>query len=64
MAKAFHEKHYFYLRSFRYTARVTQSYVNSLLGDVVLDTFNKVYKNEDSNLGQTYKKANMFGFLL
>ena len=34
---------------------VTQSLCNSLLGDVVLDSFNEVYRDEDSNLDQTYK---------
>ena len=35
---------------------VTQSYPNSLLGDVVLDGFNMVYRDEDSILDQTYQK--------
>ena len=35
---------------------VTQSLYNSLLGDVVLDSFNTVYRDEDSILDQTYKK--------
>ena len=34
----------------------TQSLCNSLLGDVVLDSFNKVYRDEDSILDQTYRK--------
>ena len=35
---------------------VTQSYANSLLGDVVLDGFNVVCKNEDNILDQIYIK--------
>ena len=35
---------------------VTQSLCNSLLGDVVLDSFNTVYRDEDSILDQTYQK--------
>ena len=38
------------------TYSVTQSLCNSLLGDVVLDSFNKVYRYEDSILDQTYQK--------
>ena len=34
---------------------VTQSLSNSFLGDVVLDSFNKVYRHEDSILDQTYQ---------
>ena len=37
------------------TYSVTQSSSNSLLGDVVLDSFNKVYRDEDSILDQTYR---------
>ena len=37
-----------------YIYRVTQSQSNSLLGDVVLDSFNIVYRDEDSILDQTY----------
>ena len=33
---------------------VTQSLCNSLLGDVVLDSFNTVNRDEDSILDQTY----------
>ena len=35
---------------------VTQSFANSLLGYVVLDSFDKVYRDEDSILDQTYQK--------
>ena len=35
---------------------VTQSLCNSLLGDVVLDSFKTVYRDEDSTLDQTYQK--------
>ena len=35
---------------------VTQSYSNSLLGDVVFDSFNKVYRDDDNILDQTYQK--------
>ena len=37
------------------TYSVTQSYANSLLGDIVLDGFNMVYKDEDSILDQIFK---------
>ena len=45
----------------------TQSYVNSLWGDVVLDTFNNVSRDEDNILNHIYIYiyiANMFGLLL
>ena len=35
---------------------VTQSQSNSLLGDVVLDSFNMVYRDKDSILDQIYEK--------
>ena len=35
---------------------VTQSLCNSLLEDVVLDSFNTVYRDEDIILDQTYQK--------
>ena len=35
---------------------VTKSQSNSLLGDVVLDTFNNVSRDEDTKLDQIYKK--------
>ena len=35
---------------------VTQSLCNSLLGDVVLVSFNTVCRDEDSILDQTYQK--------
>ena len=35
---------------------VTQSYANSFWGDVVLDTFNNVYRDEDNILDQIYRK--------
>ena len=41
---------------------VTQSLSNSLLGDVVLDSLNKVNRDKDSILDLS--NANMFGFLL
>ena len=34
--------------------RVTQSYANSFLGDVVLDSFNNVYEDKDIILDQIY----------
>ena len=43
---------------------VTQSYANSFWGDVVLDTFNNVSRDENNILDQIYNKANMFGLLL
>ena len=33
---------------------VTQSYANSFWGDVVLDNFNNVSRDEDNMLGQIY----------
>ena len=33
-----------------------QTLCNSLLGDVVLDSFNTVYRDEDRILDQTYQK--------
>ena len=35
---------------------VTQSYANSFWGDVVLDSFNNVYRDEDNILDQIYVK--------
>ena len=35
---------------------VTQSYANSFCGDVVLDTFNNVSRDEDNILDQIYIK--------
>ena len=35
---------------------LNNSYVNSILGDVVLDSFNKVYRDEENILDQTYPK--------
>ena len=35
---------------------VTQSYANSFLGDVVLDTFNNVSRDEDNILDRIHKK--------
>ena len=35
---------------------VTKSYMNSFWGDVVLDTFSNVSRDEDNILGQIYKK--------
>ena len=35
---------------------VTQSYANSLWGDVVLDTFNNISRDEDNILDQMYIK--------
>ena len=35
---------------------ITQSLSNSLLGDVVSDSFNKVYRDDDSILDKTYRK--------
>ena len=40
--------------TFQYS--VTQSKSNILLGDVVLDGFNMVYRDEDRILDQTYHK--------
>ena len=45
-----------------YTYSVMQSDGNSLLGNVVLDSFNKASRDEDNILGQIYKKAILFGF--
>ena len=36
--------------------RVTQSLSNSSLGDVVLNSFNRVFRDEDSILDKTYQK--------
>ena len=33
-----------------------QSDVNSFFGDVVLDSFNKTYRDENNNLDQIYKR--------
>ena len=41
---------------------VTELYVSSFLGNVVLDTFNNVSRDEDNILDQTLKKQS--GFLL
>ena len=38
------------------TYRVMQSVGNSFCGDVVLNSFNETYLDEDSNLDQIYKK--------
>ena len=38
------------------TYSVTQSYANSLLGYVVLDTFNNVSRDEDNILDRIYNK--------
>ena len=46
-------KPYFQYIKYRYS--VTQSLSNSLLGDVVLDSFNKVNRAKDSILDQTYQ---------
>ena len=35
---------------------ITQSLCNSFLGDVVLENFNTVYRDEDRILDQTYQK--------
>ena len=35
---------------------VTQSYANSVWGDIVLDAFNNVSRDEDNILGQIYIK--------
>ena len=35
---------------------VTQSWSNSLLGDVVLDTFNNVSRDENNILDRTYQE--------
>ena len=43
---------------------VTQSYANTFLGDVVLDTFNDESRDEDKILSQIYIRTNMLGFLL
>ena len=40
----------------------THSLPNSLLGDVVLDSFNIVYGDEDSILDQTYEKQIFLAF--
>ena len=37
-----------------------QSYANSFWGDVILDNFNNVSKDEDNILDQMYKKTNIF----
>ena len=43
---------------------VTQSYANSFWGDVVLDTFNNVSRDEDNILDQIYKKQICPNFIL
>ena len=42
---------------------VTQSFANSFIGYVVLNTFNNVSRDEDNILDQIYTKANVFGLL-
>ena len=41
-----------------------QSDGNSIYGDVVLDSFNKVFQDEDSIFDQKYEKANILGSVL
>ena len=43
---------------------VTQSMCNSLLVDVVLNSFNTIYRDEDSILDQTYQNKYVFIFTM
>ena len=49
-------------RKSRYS--VAQSLMNSLSGDVVLDGFNMVYRDEDNILDQTYEKQICLDFFM